>query len=64
LLVDVTSGCRAAPCLLRVVHGAPVRIAQGAGLLVAGRVTRSVDGVRAGTRVPEVFASFVLPSHK
>jgi hypothetical protein len=49
---------------LRVVHGAPVRIAKGAGLSVFGTVTRSVDGARAGTRVPEVFASFLVPSRK
>jgi hypothetical protein len=63
-LVDVSSGCKAPPCLLRVVHGAPVRLAQGSPLSVFGRVTGSVEGARTGTRVPEVFASFLLPGSK
>jgi hypothetical protein len=64
LLVDVSSGCKTPPCLLRVVHGAPVRLAQGSPLSVFGRVTGSVEGARTGTRVPEVFASFLLPGSK
>ena len=61
LLLDVTSGCKAPPCLLRVIHGAPVRLARGAAVSVFGRVSGSVEGARAGTRVPEVFAAFLLP---
>jgi hypothetical protein len=64
LLVDVSSGCQKPPCLLRVIHGAPVRLAQGSALSVLGRVTGSVEGARTGTRVPEVFASFLVPGAK
>jgi hypothetical protein len=60
LLVDVTSGCKAPPCLLRVVHGAPVKIAKGGAISVFGRVQGSVEGARSGTRIPEVFASFLV----
>jgi hypothetical protein len=64
LLVDVASGCKTPPCLLRVLHGAPVRVAQGSPLAVFGRVTGSVDGARSGTRIPEVVASFLIPGTK
>jgi hypothetical protein len=64
LLVDVTSGCKAPPCLLRVLHGAPVRVAQGSPLVVFGRVSGSVDGARSGTRIPEIVASFLIPGTK
>jgi hypothetical protein len=64
LLVDVTSGCKTPPCLLRVIHGAPVKIAQGAPLAVFGQVKGSVEGARSGTRIPEVFASFVVSGQK
>lgn len=64
LLVDVSSGCKTPPCLLRVLHGAPVRVAQGSPLAVFGRVTGSVDGARSGTRIPEVVASFLIPGTK
>ncbi len=64
LLVDVSSGCKTPPCLLRVLHGAPVRVAQGSSLGVYGRVTGSVDGARSGTRIPEVVASFLIPGTK
>jgi hypothetical protein len=64
LLVDVASGCKAPPCLLRVIHGAPVKIAQGAPISVFGQVKGSVEGARSGTRIPEVFASFVVSGQK
>lgn len=64
LLVDVTSGCKAPPCLVRVVHGAPVKLEKGGAVSVFGRVTGSVEGARSGTRVPEVFASFLVPGPK
>jgi len=64
LLVDVTSGCKTPPCLLRVLHGAPVRVARGSPLVVFGKVNGSVEGARSGTRVPEVIASFLIPGSK
>jgi hypothetical protein len=49
---------------MRVVHGAPVKLAQGAPISVFGRVLGSVEGARSGTHIPEVFASFVVSGKK
>ncbi|MFZ5894091.1 MAG: hypothetical protein ACOY0T_23725 [Myxococcota bacterium] len=59
LLLDTKSGCRAAPCLTKVVHGARLPLKTGDHVSVFGKVRGAVDGPR-GSKLPEVFADFVL----
>lgn len=63
LLLDTESGCRAAPCLTRVIHGARLSLKSGERVSVFGRVRGAVDGPR-GTKLPEVFADFVVKGGK
>jgi hypothetical protein len=60
LVMDVKSGCRAAPCLARVTWGAKVNVASGDPVGVFGVLTGSVEGPRSGTRIPAITADFVL----
>jgi hypothetical protein len=59
LLLDTQSGCRSAPCLTRVIHGARLGLKSGDRVSVFGTVRGAVDGPRQ-TKLPEVFADFVL----
>ena len=59
LLLDTKSGCRAAPCLTKVIHGARLALKTGDHVSVFGKQRGAVDGPR-GSKLPEVFADFVL----
>lgn len=59
LLLDTQSGCRAAPCLTRVIHGARLNLKAGDRVSVFGKVRGAVAGPRQ-SKLPEVFADFVL----
>jgi len=61
LLLDTKSGCPRGPCLTRVVHGAKLDLRVGSPASVFGRLRGAVEGPRSGTKIPEVFADFVLP---
>ncbi|HET9933611.1 MAG TPA: hypothetical protein VFQ35_23055 [Polyangiaceae bacterium] len=63
LLLDTQSGCRAAPCLTRVIHGARLSLKAGDRVSVFGKVRGAVDGPR-GAKLPEVFADFVVKGPK
>jgi hypothetical protein len=43
-----------------VIHGARLTLEKGRALSVFGQVTRAVEGERAGEKVPEVRADFVM----
>ncbi|MBN1611843.1 MAG: hypothetical protein JW940_34750 [Polyangiaceae bacterium] len=60
LLLDVPSGCKERPCLARVLHGARLDLRNEEHVAVGGHVSRIVDGPRAGSRIPELCADFVL----
>ncbi|HET9960329.1 MAG TPA: hypothetical protein VFQ61_37820 [Polyangiaceae bacterium] len=64
VLLDVASGCPARPCFARVVHGAPSTLAPGDKVSVFGVIHGSVEGPRAGSPIPEVFADFILKANK
>lgn len=64
LLLDVSGGCPSAPCLARVTHGGKLNLEPGNNVTVSGTLLGSVDGPRAGTRVPAVRAEFVLAKGK
>lgn len=63
LLLETESGCRAAPCLTRVIHGARLNLKSGERVSVFGKVRGFVDGPR-GTKLPELFADFVVKGGK
>jgi hypothetical protein len=60
LLLDVPSGCAQRPCLARVVHGAKLDCRDEEHVTVGGYLSRIVDGPRAGSRIPELHADFVM----
>jgi hypothetical protein len=60
VLVDVKSGCKKPPCTARVVHGARLDLSTGDRVSVFGRLRGAVDGPRAGIKVPEIVADFVV----
>jgi hypothetical protein len=60
LLLDVPSGCTERPCLARVVHGAALELRNEERVTVGGHVSKIVEGPRAGSRIPELYADFVL----
>jgi hypothetical protein len=62
ILLDVRNGCQAAPCLVRVVHGARLAIERRDRITVGGQLAGAVDGPRTGTKIPEVTADFVVPA--
>jgi hypothetical protein len=64
LLLDVSGGCPSAPCLARVTHGGKLNLEPGNSVTVSGTLLGSVEGPRAGTRVPAVRAEFVLSKGK
>jgi hypothetical protein len=64
LLLDVSGGCPSSPCLARVTHGGKLNLEAGNNVTVSGTLVGSVEGPRAGTRVPAVRAEFVLPKGK
>jgi hypothetical protein len=60
LLLDVKSGCAAAPCLARVNVGEKLALKPGSSVSVFGSVVGAAAGPRAGTRIPAMAADFVL----
>jgi hypothetical protein len=62
--MDVQSGCAHAPCLARVVYGAPFTLARGDKFSAFGEVLGVVDGPRTGTRIPEIRADFLIKASK
>ncbi len=63
-VMDVQGGCAHAPCLARIVYGAPFTLARGDKLSAFGEVVGVVDGPRTGTRIPEVRADFLIKASK
>lgn len=63
-VMDVQGGCTHAPCLARIVYGAPFTLARGDKFSAFGEVTGVVDGPRTGTRIPEVRADFLIKANK
>jgi hypothetical protein len=59
-LLDTKSGCTKPPCITKVVYGGRLRLTLGDRVSVFGPVRGVVDGPRAGSRVPEVAADFVV----
>jgi hypothetical protein len=47
-----------------VTHGGKLNLESGNNVTVSGTLVGSVEGPRAGTRVPAVRAEFVLPKGK
>ncbi|MEO7034364.1 MAG: hypothetical protein ABI548_10745 [Polyangiaceae bacterium] len=64
VVMDVTGGCSHAPCLARIVYGAPFTLARGDKFSAFGEVSGVVDGPRTGTKIPEVRADFLLKASK
>jgi hypothetical protein len=64
LLLDVKKGCQAAPCLAKVVHGGRFDAKKGALVGAFGQFLELVEGTRAGAKVPEIAADFLLPATK
>ena len=60
ILLDVRSGCKKPPCLARLVYGSKVKLEPGAKLSAFGHIRGSVDGTRAGEKLPEIDVEFVL----
>ena len=63
-LLDAKSGCKKAPCLVKVVYGARLNLALGERVSVFGVLRGAVAGPRAATQVPEVLADFVVKGHR
>lgn len=63
-LLDVKSGCKTPPCLVKVVHGAHLTLALGERVSVFGVLRGAVAGPRSGTQVPEVLADFVVKGRR
>jgi hypothetical protein len=61
ILLDVQNGCAQAPCLVRLVHGGALELKPRSKLSAFGRISRAVDGVRPGSKVPEIQVEFLLP---
>ncbi|MEP7051319.1 MAG: hypothetical protein ABJB12_13245 [Pseudomonadota bacterium] len=64
VVMDVTSGCSHAPCLARVVYGAPFTLARGDKFSAYGEVSGIVDGPRTGMKIPEIRANFLVKASK
>ncbi|HEY3669236.1 MAG TPA: hypothetical protein VGL19_24725, partial [Polyangiaceae bacterium] len=64
VVMDVQSGCAHAPCLARIVYGAPFTLVRGDKLSAFGEVAGVVDGPRTGTRIPEIRADFLIRASK
>jgi hypothetical protein len=63
-VMDVEGGCSHAPCLARIVYGAPFSLSPGDKFSVFGEVVGLVDGPRTGTRIPEIRADFLIKAGK
>lgn len=63
-VMDVQGGCTQAPCLVRLVYGAPFTLARGDKLSAFGEISGVVDGPRTGSRIPEVRADFLIKADK
>ena len=64
IVMDVQGGCSHAPCLARITYGAPFSITRGDKFSAYGEVAGVVDGPRAGTRIPDIHADFLLKAGK
>jgi hypothetical protein len=64
VVMDVSSGCSHAPCLARVVYGAPFTLARADKFSAFGEVSGVVDGPRTGTKIPEIRANFLIKASK
>jgi hypothetical protein len=60
ILLDVQNGCKQAPCLVRLVHGGALDLKPRSKLSAFGRISRAVEGVRPGSKVPEIQVEFLL----
>ncbi len=60
MVMDVKSGCKAPPCLMRVSYGGKLALASGDAIGAFGTLVGSVEGPRSGTRIPAVQADFLL----
>ncbi|HEY6728300.1 MAG TPA: hypothetical protein VI197_30025 [Polyangiaceae bacterium] len=60
LLLNVTSGCSGGNCLARVIYGAKLALKKDQAVTVSGTLAGSVDGPRAGTKIPELRADLVV----
>ncbi len=63
-LMDVRGGCARAPCLARLVYGAPFLLAPGDKLSAFGEIAGVVDGPRTGSRIPEIQVDFLIKASK
>jgi hypothetical protein len=63
-VMDVQGGCAHAPCLARIVYGAPFTLARGDKFSAFGEIAGVVDGPRTGTHIPEVRADFLIKASK
>ncbi len=63
-VMDVQGGCAKAPCLARIVYGAPFTLARGDKFSAFGEITGVVDGPRTGTKIPEIRADFLIKANK
>ena len=61
LVLDVTDGCRDAPCLAKVVLGARKKLRPDARVTAFGHVVRAVAGMHESKKIPEIRADFLLP---
>jgi hypothetical protein len=64
LLLDVKSGCKQTPCLVKVIYGVETAWEKGRALKASGKLLRFVDGPRSGERIPEVRADLVVAGAK
>ena len=62
-LLNDTRGCKAGPCLARVVAAEDAKLTRGASVRVYGTVTRAV-ATSTGKTVPEIAADFVVPGKR
>ncbi|HEX2878980.1 MAG TPA: hypothetical protein VHO25_05535 [Polyangiaceae bacterium] len=60
ILLDVQNGCKQSPCLVRLVHGGALDLKPRSKLSAFGRISRAVEGVRPGSKVPEIQVEFLL----
>lgn len=60
LLVNVSSGCTAPPCLLRLIHSARTDVTKGDKVSAFGHLAGAVAGPFTQQKVPEVRVSFLI----
>lgn len=60
ILLDVQNGCKQSPCLVRLVNGGAVDLKPRSKISAFGRISRAVDGVKPGSKIPEIQVEFLL----